>query len=63
VIYVVFILIFLANVFCNVDHGTLPGCSLQIKEDVGLNDLEFGSLGSVVYGGITVGSAVATVVF
>jgi sugar phosphate permease len=24
----VFILIFLSNVFCNVDHGTLPGCSI-----------------------------------
>jgi predicted MFS family arabinose efflux permease len=30
---------------------------------VGLNDLEFGTLGSVVYGGIILGSAVATAIF
>ena len=63
VIYVVFVLIFLANVFCNVDHGTLPGCSNQIKHDVKLNDVEFGTLGSVVYGGIVIGSVVATGIF
>ena len=56
-------MIFVANVFCNVDHGSLPGCSNEIKDDVGLNDLEFGTLGSVVYGGITFGSALATGVF
>ena len=58
-----FVLIFLSNVFCNVDHGTLPGCSNQIKESVGLNDVEFGTLGSVVYGGIVVGSVFATGIF
>ena len=63
VIYVVFVLIFLSNVFCNVDHGTLPGCSNQIKESVNINDVQFGTLGSVVYGGIVVGSVVATGIF
>ena len=62
-ISVVFVLIFLSNVFCNVDHGTLPGCSIQIKESVGINDVQFGTLGSVVYGGIVVGSVVATGIF
>jgi len=26
VVYNIFILVFIANVFINIDHGTLPGC-------------------------------------
>ena len=37
----------------------MPGCSNQIKESVNINDVQFGTLGSVVYGGIVVGSVVA----
>lgn len=62
-IKVIFFLVFLSNVFINVDHGSLPGCSNQIKEDLGIEDLGFGTLGSVVYGGLTLGSAVATWVY
>ena len=63
IIYAIFVLIFLSNVFINVDHGSLPGCSVEIKNDLDMNDFEFGVLGSVVYGGLTLGSAVATAVF
>ena len=56
-------LVFLSNVFINVDHGSLPGCSVEIKQDLKMNDFEFGVLGSVVYGGLTLGSAVATGVY
>ena len=59
----IFFLVFLSNVFINVDHGSLPGCSNKIKEDLGIENLEFGTLGSVVYGGLTLGSAVATWVY
>ena len=47
----------------NVDHGTLPGSTKQIKEKLNINDFGFGILGSVVYGGLTVGSAFATMIF
>jgi len=60
VIYFIFIMLFLSNVFINVDHGSLPGCSDQIKKDLNMNNFEFGILGSVVYGGLTVGAGVAT---
>lgn len=63
VIYAIFVLVFISNIFINIDHGSLPGCSVQIKEDLNMNDFEFGVLGSVVYGGLTLGSAVATGVF
>mmetsp|Transcript_2660 Transcript_2660/g.4134 ORF Transcript_2660/g.4134 Transcript_2660/m.4134 type:complete len:191 (+) Transcript_2660:411-983(+) len=63
VLYWLFGLIFLSNVFINVDHGSLPGCSNNIKDDLGIGNLEFGTLGSIVYGGLTLGSAVATWVY
>lgn len=55
--------IFWSNVFINVDHGSLPGCAAKIKEDINMNDFEFGLLGSVVYGGLTLGAGVATGVY
>ena len=54
-----FILIFLSNVLINVDHGALPGCFDQVKEKFAINNFQFGILGSVVFGGLTIGSAVA----
>ena len=63
VISLQFFMIFLGNVLCNIDHGTLPGCSQQIKDDIKINDLQFGTLGSVVYGGIVIGSLCCSVVF
>jgi sugar phosphate permease len=62
-IYIVFFVVFLSNVFINVDHGSLPGCSNQIREDIGMNNFQFGLLGSIVYGGLTLGAGVATGVF
>jgi sugar phosphate permease len=62
-IYLIFVVIFFSNVFINVDHGSLPGCTNQIKADLGIENLEFGILGSIVYGGLTLGSAVATWVY
>jgi len=63
VIQLVFVIIFLSNVFINVDHGSLPGCSGEIKKDLSMNNFEFGLLGSVVYGGLTVGAGVATGIY
>jgi hypothetical protein len=37
-IYWTFALVFLSNVFINVDHGSLPGCSIQIKHDFNMNN-------------------------
>jgi len=57
------VIVFLSNVFINIDHGSLPGCSVEIKDDLHMNNFEFGILGSVVYGGLTLGAGVATGVY
>lgn len=62
-IWVVFANIFLSNIFINVDHGSLPGCSIDIKQDLSMQNFEFGLLGSIVYGGLVVGSGVATGIY
>lgn len=50
---------FFANLFVNVDMGILPAGSIKIKEELGMHNSEFGVLGSVVYFGQTIGSALA----
>ena len=54
--------LFLANLFFNVDMGILPAGSTAIKKDFKLDNAQFGSLGSVVYFGQTLGSALSSVV-
>ena len=40
--------------------GILPSGSLKIKEDLEIDNVRFGALGSLVYLGQTIGSALAT---
>ena len=63
VIYIVFFIIFYTNILINVDHGSLPGCSIQIKADLSMSDFQFGVIGAVVFGGLTFGSIFATAIF
>jgi hypothetical protein len=51
---------FAANLFVNVDMGILPACTVKIKEELNLDNTWFGFLGSVVYGGQVIGSAIAS---
>ena len=46
----------------NIDHGALPGGMAGIEATANINDWSFGVLGSVVYAGLTVGSAAATAI-
>lgn len=54
-----FIIIFVSNIMVNVDHGSLPGCSVRIKQDLTMGDLQFGVLGSIVYAGMGSGASAA----
>jgi len=45
----------------NIDHGILPAGTNQIKSDLNLSNSKFGTLGSVLYLGETLGSALASV--
>jgi hypothetical protein len=58
--YSLFAILFLSNVMINIDHGTLPGGSDGIKFKANINNWSFGVLGSIVYLGLTLGSAVAS---
>lgn len=56
IINFLFVNVFISNVLLNVDHGILPAASTFIKEDMGLDNLGMGILGSLVYLGIIVGT-------
>mmetsp|Transcript_2678 Transcript_2678/g.4508 ORF Transcript_2678/g.4508 Transcript_2678/m.4508 type:complete len:211 (+) Transcript_2678:290-922(+) len=62
-IFLLFTLIFFCNLVVNIDHGTMPACSIEIKEKVQIQNLKFGMLGSIVYVGLTFGSIFATGLF
>ena len=50
------------NLLSNIDHGTLPAGSVDIKTDLDLNNLLYGLLGSVVFIGLTFGKFLANFV-
>lgn len=52
---------FFINLFVNIDMGILPAGSTKIKEELGIENTQFGFLGSIVYLGQTVGSLLASV--
>ena len=56
-------LLFACNVLVNVDHGTLPGCVEEVKSKLKIENVGFGSLGTAVYAGLTVGSAMGTKIY
>ena len=43
------------NLLNNIDHGVLPAGSITIKEDLGLNNMQYGLIGSAVFAGLTTG--------
>jgi hypothetical protein len=58
----VFFVILMLNLLSNIDHGTLPAGSVDIKTDLDLNNLLYGLLGSVVFIGLTFGKFLANFV-
>lgn len=59
-LYKVFILLFVCNVMVNIDHGTLPACVPEVEKKLGIENVGFGSLGTSVYAGLSVGSLLGT---
>ena len=51
------------QILINLDHGILPACTKEIKEDVGLDEVGLGLLGSLVYLGLICGSLTAGPLF
>lgn len=53
----------LTNILINFDHGVIPAAVNQIKLDLGLNNINVGLLGSLVYLGLTLGSILTAPLF
>lgn len=41
----------------NMDHGILPACTEEVRQDVGLANTDLGIMGSIVYLGLVVGKS------
>ena len=50
-----FVLFMALNMLNNMDHGVLPAGSIVIKDDLNLNNLQYGMIGSAVFGGLVLG--------
>jgi len=55
-IYFVCGLLFLLDILINVDHGALPSAAVNIKEELKMSNVSFGTLGSIVFAGLVSGS-------
>ena len=55
-----FIILCILNILINMDHGTIPAASNEIKNDFKINDTELGSFGSLVYLGNLIGAILLT---
>lgn len=51
----IFFLIVLTNLIINMDHGTIPSATSEIKEDRKIDDAALGIFGSLVYLGNLLG--------
>lgn len=60
VIGIIIYFLFFANLFFNIDMGILPAGSIKIKRELKLSNSQYGMLGSVVYFGQVLGSALAS---
>ena len=55
-----FIIMFIVNAANNSDHGAIPSITKQLKGDLNLNNEQLGSLGSLVFFGLTLGKCITT---
>ena len=54
--YTIFVLYIFLNILMNVDHGTVPAATNEIKTDLVINDEILGLFGSLVFVGTIIGS-------
>lgn len=46
---------FFCNLLINIDHGILPACTAELRNDLELSNVNIGLLGSLVYLGLVLG--------
>ena len=59
-ICITLVLLFL-NILNNVDHGAVPSASVALKDDLGIDNVMLGTLGSLVFLGTLTGSFFAAI--
>lgn len=52
----IFALFFMTSLLINMDHGSIPAATDAIMRDFSLSRVELGTLGSIIYLGLTAGS-------
>lgn len=57
--WLIFSIFVILNIMINVDHGTVPAATEEIKNDLNINDEQLGLFGSLVYLGNMFGSLVS----
>ena len=50
-----FYILFITNFVVNIDNGVLPACTPIMMDELKLTTEQFGTLGSIVYIGMTIG--------
>ena len=53
-------ILFFSSIMANMDHGALPICSEEVKQKFGIGNVGFGTLGTAIYLGVTLGCLKAT---
>jgi predicted MFS family arabinose efflux permease len=54
----IFVILMIINLFINMDHGTIPAATNEIKDDLNITNDTLGIFGSLVYLGSLIGSMV-----
>ena len=57
-ICMLFLVVLLLNLLINFDHGVMPAAAIRMQEDLDLNNMQFGWLGSIVFIGLTLGKRI-----
>lgn len=52
----IYAILFACNLLINIDHGTIPAATVKLKEDLGIDNVALGFLGSLVFFGLTLGN-------
>lgn len=50
-----FFVVMFMNLMANFDHGVLPAGTIVIAKDLGMDKMQYGMLGSAVFGGLVLG--------
>lgn len=53
-----FIVCLISCIVINMDHGIIPACTFEIKQELNISDFFLGILGSLVFAGLVTGSIV-----